>query len=119
MMKQKIGKSGEDIAARYLRQQGYRILGRGVHAGRLGELDIVAFRDGMLVFVEVKARRTSRFGSPEEAVTSQKVQKLQRAIGWYRQRQCLERMPYRLDVIAIEWRGGMPAIRHHRSVGVG
>jgi len=116
--RQAAGQAGEDIATRFLVTKGYRILERGVHAGKMGELDIVARKDGMLVFVEVKARRNAKYGRPEEAVSYQKLCRLERSIEWYRQTRKLERLPYRLDVIAVDLSEPEPVIRHHPSVGV-
>lgn len=118
MFRKKTGQQGEDLAARHLKEKGYRILERSVHAGRMGELDIVATKEGVLVFVEVKSRRNARFGLPEEAVSAKKLTKLVKAIHWYRQVRRLECCPYRLDVIAIEWRQSEHHIRHLRSVDV-
>jgi len=66
------GRIGETIAAGYLRLIGYRIIERNLRIGR-NEIDIVAFDGDCLVFVEVKTRRNSRFGSAAEAVGRKKV----------------------------------------------
>jgi putative endonuclease len=62
-----LGKSGEDFACRELERRGYEILARRFRT-RYGEIDIVAREADTLVFVEVKARRSTRFGEPGEAV---------------------------------------------------
>jgi putative endonuclease len=73
--RQSFGKHGEDLAARELRRRGYEILARRYRT-RFGEIDIVA-RDGRaIVFVEVKARRSSRYGRAAEAVTASKQRRL-------------------------------------------
>jgi putative endonuclease len=73
--RQKLGHSGEDLAAVYLQEAGYRILERNYRT-RLGEIDIIA-RDGdTLVFVEVKVRRSPSFGSAKAAVTAAKRRRL-------------------------------------------
>ena len=64
MNKKTTGEIGEEFAVRYLRSQGYKILVRNFRC-RLGEIDIIA-RDGKtVVFVEVKTRRSQRYGSPQ------------------------------------------------------
>ena len=68
---QSFGREGERIAVDYLTEKGYRILRRNYRFGR-GEIDIIAQDGTELVFVEVKTRRTSAFGEPEEAVTPKK-----------------------------------------------
>ena len=66
-----LGALGEARAAEHLERRGYRIVGRNVRAGGV-ELDLIARRGLWLVFAEVKARRTLRFGAPEAAVDARK-----------------------------------------------
>ena len=75
--RQQFGRAAEEAAARYLTQSGWRLLGRNVRIGR-GELDIVARRGSVLAFVEVKARRTSTCGAPEDAVSTLKRRQIAR-----------------------------------------
>lgn len=71
--RQRVGKWGEEAAARFLEQRGYSILARNVHT-QYGEIDLIARQlSGELVFVEVKTRTNSSFGYPEEAVDSRKL----------------------------------------------
>lgn len=71
--RQRVGKWGEEAAARYLEQHGYVILARNVHTA-YGEIDLIARQQcGELVFVEVKTRTNTSFGYPEEAVNSRKL----------------------------------------------
>lgn len=79
MYTQKIGKRGEALAARWLQQQGFVIVGRNLHT-RYGEIDVLALRDGVLHLVEVKTRTNDLFGSPVDAITRQKIQKLKRCL---------------------------------------
>ncbi|MDD2217602.1 MAG: YraN family protein [Eubacteriales bacterium] len=65
------GKAGEDAACRYLQEQGYNILSRNFKC-RHGEIDIIAFMDGCVHFVEVKARKNLSYGMPSEAVNFRK-----------------------------------------------
>lgn len=115
--RRRFGDAGERIAERYLRRKGYRVVARNVTAGRLGELDLVAVHRGTLVFVEVKTRRSSAYGRPEEAVSPAKYGRLSRAIQWYLQRKGLESARYRLDVVAVDLAGPEPAVRHLTHVG--
>ncbi len=80
--KQKYGQKGEDLACKYLKKHGYKIVERNFHCP-LGELDIVAIHKGVLVFIEVKARNTLKYGRPAEAVDEYKQQKLQRLAEMY------------------------------------
>ncbi len=69
------GKRGEEAAAAFLAAEGWTIVARNARV-REGEVDIVARRDGVLVFVEVKTRRGLRFGTPAEAVTPRKAARI-------------------------------------------
>lgn len=99
-MKRQLGLRGESIAARFLQGKGYNILERNYYT-RYGELDIICEKDRKLVFVEVKTRKSIKFGFPEEAVTRQKINHLRKAALMYLNSR--ER-PYReiqFDVITI------------------
>ncbi len=109
-----LGKKGEDLAAQYLENKGYKIIDRNVYF-RVSEIDIIAQIGQVLVFVEVKAR----FGTalPAEAVTKIKLKKLHLAL-----RQYLLNHPakeYRLDVVAINFLAeGATKIEHYENVGL-
>lgn len=68
-----LGRWGEDLAARYLRQKGYDIVARDWCDYKRRDLDIVALKDGLMVFVEVKTRRNNDFITPEMAVDRKKI----------------------------------------------
>ena len=68
----------EDLVAAWYEREGYTIIARNWRCPR-GELDVVAWRRGVLVVCEVKARRTTNFGDPFEAITPLKMQRLRRA----------------------------------------
>ena len=106
-----LGDRGENMAARYLRNQGYKIIVRNFRC-TLGEIDIVA-RDGRtLVFVEVKTR-TYDDPTPEEQVNTFKRHQLSKAAKFYLSRYGLPQPPARFDVVAIVWPNGRdPQIRH-------
>ena len=96
-----LGAEGEARAARYLADRGYRIVDRNVRAGGV-ELDLVVRRGRTIVFVEVKARRTRRFGMPEEAVDAAKQQRLVRgARAWLRENPTRSAR-VRFDVVACD-----------------
>lgn len=113
------GKQGEELAEGYLRDQGFKILGRNItnpHGKRLGEIDIVAQLKGEIVFVEVKTLVT-RAGEeaylPEHQVTRSKLEKLERIAEYYLRNEGLQDKPHRFDVIAITLSPGKePTIRH-------
>ena len=95
-----IAKVGESLAAEHLKARGCKILAKNYRARR-GEIDIIV-RDGeFIVFVEVKTRRSLRFGLPQEAVTIQKQRQISKVALAYLQAQNLLDAPCRFDVIAI------------------
>jgi putative endonuclease len=114
----RLGAEGEERAAAYLRRRGYRIIGQNVRPGGV-EIDLIAQRGRLVVFVEVKTRRSGRFGAPEEAVDARKQARLARGA-----REWLRANPgragrVRFDVIAcqVENPGSRPAWRIHHIEG--
>lgn len=97
--KKTFGDIGEYLAADYLKKKKYKILQRNFTAGK-GEIDIIAAKKGVTVFVEVKTRSDSEYGTPAEAVTYKKQQKLIETATRY----ILEKNPdtgFRFDVIEV------------------
>lgn len=109
------GRLGEDAAAEYLLSRGYRILRRN-YRSRRAEIDIVARKEGVLVFVEVKARRGSSFGEPEEAVTREKLRRIRSAASAFLSREAGGERACRFDVVAVLFGRGGPVIRHTEDV---
>ena len=96
-----LGAQGEALAAEHLAREGYRIVGRNVRADGI-ELDLVATRGDLCVFVEVKTRRSRFLGLPEEAVDGRKRARLVRgAAAWLREH-AVRAAGVRFDVIAVE-----------------
>jgi putative endonuclease len=96
-----LGQLGEDAAADYLQRQGYLILARNWRCSA-GEIDVVAQDGQTVVFVEVRARRGDRFGTPEESITPEKQARLLEVAQTYLQEACLVDQDWRIDVVAIE-----------------
>ena len=97
----KVGRWGEKQAERFLKNAGYKILGRRVRVGRHDEIDLIARLNDTMVFVEVKTRKTEKYGRPAAAVNREKRRKLSRAAVTFLQRRKL-RPPYiRFDVIEV------------------
>ena len=111
-----LGRRGERAAERYLRRQGYKIVGRREH-GLHGELDLVAVDGRTIVFVEVKTRRSHEAGHPAEAVDEAKQQQLTRVALAYLKRHELLEYPTRFDVLAITWpaKARRPKIEHLKN----
>ncbi|MDR4479963.1 MAG: YraN family protein [Nitrospira sp.] len=96
-----VGDEGEGRAEAYLRQQGFRILGRNVRSA-LGELDLVADDQGVLVFIEVKRRRTGTYGGAIEAVDARKRAKLIQLAAHYLAQHRVRDRACRFDVVLIQ-----------------
>jgi putative endonuclease len=95
------GKKGEDIAVAYLKREGYEILERNYRCF-FGEVDIVAKDENTIVFVEVKSRRSERFGDPQLAVGMEKQRKLSRISLKYLEERHLYPCNARFDVVAVK-----------------
>jgi putative endonuclease len=108
-----LGQRGEAAAARFLKQKGLVVVARS-DRGRLGELDLVAVDGRVVVFVEVKTRRSHDAGHPADAVDQRKQQRLTRLALTYLKRHGLLEYPARFDVVAVTWSDddGAPAIEH-------
>ena len=94
------GTDGEDQAAAWYEARGYEVLDRNWRC-RAGELDLVVRSGDTLAFVEVKARRTARFGIPAEAVTPAKQARLRTLAMEYLQGRGLRARTLRFDVVSI------------------
>lgn len=111
-MRRELGRRGEELAARYLRNKGYRILTRNYHT-RFGELDIICEKDGRIVFVEVRSKRGCAFGTPEESLTPVKLARLRKtALAYLNEASRSWPNGIRFDVIAIREATGKTEINH-------
>ena len=97
----KQGKWGESLAVRYLRKKGYRIEARNVCFRDIGELDIIASCKRTLIFVEVKTRKSDRYGRPVDAVRRKKRERLEKCALRYIKRHHLRPEFIRFDVIEV------------------
>ena len=108
------GKAGEDLAAQFLERNGLKILERNYRFER-GEIDIIAEEGDELIFVEVKARRSTAFGAPEDAVTEEKQEQVRAVADGYLFEHDIDNRPCRFDVVAIEFKNSKTEIRHIRD----
>ena len=98
--RQQFGKESETLAVRYLKKNGYKILEQN-YRNKIGEIDIIAKKKGVLVFVEVKARKTHGFGNPKWAVTSKKQRKISMVALYYLKATKQTHVKARFDVVAL------------------
>jgi putative endonuclease len=109
-----LGGRGENVAARFLRDLGYKVLIRN-YKTEVGEIDIVARDGNTIVFVEVKTR-VGEDVPPEEQVNDPKRHQITKAAKHYMARYGTPQPPARFDVIAILWPPNRdPVIRHTQS----
>ena len=93
------GKEGEEEAAAYLIDKGYSIRHRNLHCGKK-ELDIVAVYRNELIVIEVKTRKNTRFGNPEDAVTDKKIRRIIASTDAYLRKFSVD-LPVRFDIITL------------------
>ena len=100
-IRQALGRRGEQLAADKLVALGYEIIARNYRCP-VGEIDIVAKRNSVWAFVEVRARRGKKFGSPEESITARKKAHLIAAAQTFLQDQAIVDADWRIDFVAVE-----------------
>ncbi len=94
-----LGNLGEDLAEKYLQENGYKIIVRN-YKNKIGEIDIIAHDDSFLVFIEVKTRTSTYQGLPADAVNYRKQKKIIRVAQWYLQEKKYTGK-WRIDVVSI------------------
>ncbi len=114
MINKAVGKSGEEIAQRYLEKEGYKILETNKRFSRLCEIDIIALDKNTLVFCEVKTRRTEICGSPLEAITKTKYLNIRKGIFLYLQENP-QYKKFRIDAVAITLKPEV-TIKHLKNI---
>lgn len=93
------GKIGEDIAKEYLKKKGYNIKEEN-YKTKYGETDLIAMKENILVFVEVRTKTGERFGAPEQTINKMKINKLRRnALAYATIKKW--KGPYRIDAVCI------------------
>jgi len=100
MEKKELGKKGEELAVRFLKKKGYRVIERN-YVCKMGEMDIIAKEKDTFVFVEVKTRTSSTFGPPQLAVNAAKQRQLSKVALNFLKEKHLEDAKARFDVVAI------------------
>ncbi|MBI4235529.1 YraN family protein [Candidatus Peregrinibacteria bacterium] len=117
-----IGQKGEDLSAKYLIALNYEIITTNYHS-RFGEIDLIALDKSVaqfeIVFVEVKTRTDLNYGSPQEAVTFQKRQRLiKTALHFLNQSSPKIARSWRIDLIAIilDGKGHLKKLQHFKNI---
>ena len=100
---QRIGKWGEDVAAKHLNQKGYEIIKRNVRTP-YGEIDIVVQKDNITFFVEVKTRTSNKMGLPEDSITARKREHMVACAEHYAAENGID--TWQIDVVSVEGKPG-------------
>lgn len=111
-----VGRRGERAAVRWLRERGYRILETN-YRWRRAEIDVIARDGSQVVFVEVKTRKVTAFGSPEGAVDRRKQAQIAKVAAHYLQVRGMEGVDCRFDVLSLREgsRPGQISVEHFRN----
>lgn len=109
-MSKKLGDKGEELAAEFLVRNGYSILARNFRYDR-AEIDLVALKDNLVVFCEVKTRKSNSYGTGEEAVDLKKQQQIRKAAEGFVAAREMDDNEFRFDVIVVDVRSRSTSIR--------
>ena len=104
MNNHEIGKKGELLAQEHLKEMGYKIIDVNYRC-QLGEIDIIAYKDSYIVFIEVKTRNSNNYGLPYESVSIIKQEKIRKVALYYLKANNMFQKDCRFDVVSIEKRG--------------
>ena len=100
--RQNLGDWGEKLAKKYLEKIGYQIIDQKWRK-KEGEIDLIALDKNVLVFIEVKTRKSDKFGTPAESITEKKQEKMVKCIQRYLEENCqCQQLQIRLDIILIK-----------------
>ncbi len=113
----KVGSYGQKLAVDFLKQRNYQLVESNYYT-RQGEIDLIAQKDGQIIFIEVKTRLSDKYGLPEEAVTDRKKEKMHQAAWQYLAKAQINHDNYRFDIIAIviNRSESKAIIRHHKNI---
>ncbi|OGN08874.1 MAG: hypothetical protein A3J46_03210 [Candidatus Yanofskybacteria bacterium RIFCSPHIGHO2_02_FULL_41_11] len=115
------GSFAEGLAEKFLEDRGYKILGRN-YRKPWGEVDIIAEKEGIIIFVEVKASDSPapKGFEPEKRVNNDKILRIKRAAQTYIQQDNLDKRSWQIDIIAIELNKdrGVAKVTHFKNVGI-
>ena len=101
MTNKTIGKYGEELAKNFLIKKGYKILEMNYRYSKLAEIDIIALKNDIVHFVEVKTRNSSIFGTPLEAINYKKLASIFKCANYYLQNSDKKYKAMQIDAIGI------------------
>jgi putative endonuclease len=100
MNNRELGSKGEDTVVEYLKKKGYLVIEKNFRT-RMFEIDIIAKTGNIICFIEVKSRKTSKYGLPREAVTRKKQNQIIKGAMTYIKYKKLKTFVYRFDVVEV------------------
>lgn len=110
-----IGLDGERLAAKFLQKLGYKILTHNFHS-RFGEIDIIAKDKSTIVFIEVKSRSNNSFGTPLEAITYSKIEKIKKTAFYFLTLNNLGSSDFRIDAVEVIMGTEQVNINHLKNI---
>jgi len=110
-----VGKIGEKLAVKYLEQNNYKIIKQNFRC-KQGEIDIIALDKGEIVFIEIKARASLKYGLPSESVTKYKLKHIYKTAEYYLYSRNLLNENTRIDVIEVYIKNNQVKINHLEQV---
>ena len=114
-LRHEIGRIGENLATKYLKEQGYKIIERNFMANQ-GEIDIIAKDKNEIVFIEVKTRTNNLYGKPIDSVNKPKQKHFTITVEYYIYSKHLENEFIRIDVIEVYCNNGKYTVNHIKQV---
>ena len=99
MSRKELGDFGENYVSNYLKDLGFKVIGRNYHT-KYGEIDIIATKDGKIHFVEVNTRKSLLFGTPEEAYSLKKQERIIKAALGYLKDNNINKS-FQIDLVAL------------------
>ena len=108
----------ELIAIEYLQKNGYKILDTNFKFGRFWEVDVIASKNDLTVFMEVKYRTNTRFGTPEESLTPHKLYKCKKTVEYYCKKNRIDFEMIRFDAITILRQEKSHRLKHYKNIEI-
>lgn len=115
MNNRELGSEGEQIAGNFLKNNGFRIIGKN-WISRWCEIDLIAVKDDVLVFIEVKYRKNQTYGSGIEAINTKKMKALVYSARNYVNRNKLYKCKYRIDLVVIDIIEGQRKVKYFKNI---
>lgn len=113
-LRRQTGQRGEGLVALHLEQQGFQILARNARLGRL-EIDLIAKRDGLVAFCEVRSRQSDAFLHPAASLTREKVARVRQAAALWLRQNPQSALQLRFDAAAVIFDRDPPRIEYFES----